>query len=156
MAFFGLCEFQKNSQYLFEATFKLRFLRPFIQLNETHSSLSRAEIDPIMLNKIRQLNHLDIELYEYAKNLLAERFQETKKLDKNFDDNYNHLIMSPIDDEDAPETKLLKKMRALSQNKLKKSQASSKAPVVAPDQEDEDDGYLDDVLSDDEKSDVNE
>ena len=34
MAFFGLTEYQEESQYLFEKTFGLKFLTPFTQLAE--------------------------------------------------------------------------------------------------------------------------
>ncbi|CAG2107900.1 unnamed protein product [Medioppia subpectinata] len=70
MAFFGLCEHQKISQYLFEMSFHLNFLQPFVQLNETHSTLTYSHLKPDLVNKIKRLNHLDIELYEFAKQLL--------------------------------------------------------------------------------------
>ncbi|KFM82779.1 Heparan-sulfate 6-O-sulfotransferase 3, partial [Stegodyphus mimosarum] len=78
MAFFGLCEYQKISQYLFENTFHLRFLQPFQQLNETRSSMTMSEISTEDLKKIQDLNKLDIALYNFAKTLLMERYKRLK------------------------------------------------------------------------------
>jgi heparan sulfate 6-O-sulfotransferase HS6ST1 len=94
MAFYGLCEYQKISQYLFESTFRLNFLQPFVQLNETHSTLTINKLSPQLLSKIRQLNHLDIELYEFSKQLLFERFKKMKSIDENFELNYENLGLS--------------------------------------------------------------
>lgn len=91
MAFFGLSEYQKISQYLFESTFHLHFLQPFVQLNETHSSVTMNRLNPQLLAKIRKLNNLDIELYDFAKQLLFKRFETMKAIDKNFEDNFNYL-----------------------------------------------------------------
>lgn len=89
MAFFGLCEYQKTSQYLFEKTFHLYFIQPFVQLNETYSTLTLATLKPETVQKIKDLNHLDIELYAYAKQLLEER---QAKLKKREEDTNNNLI----------------------------------------------------------------
>lgn len=91
MAFFGLCEFQKMSQYLFERSFHLNFLQPFVQFNETHSSVYINKLKPELLEKLRQLNYLDVELYDFATKLLHERFEKIKQIDKNFDYNFNNL-----------------------------------------------------------------
>ncbi|XP_002738721.1 heparan-sulfate 6-O-sulfotransferase 1-B-like isoform X2 [Saccoglossus kowalevskii] len=73
MAFFGLTELQKKSQYLFERTFKLKFEQPFEQYDETLSN--NVDIDVNDRNKIRNCNKLDIELYAYAKNLFMQRYK---------------------------------------------------------------------------------
>lgn len=91
MAFFGLCEHQKMSQYLFEQTFHLHFLQPFNQLNETHGSLARTTIGANDIVQIRQLNHLDVQLYEFATNLLKHRFQLLKMKDPHFEENFKNL-----------------------------------------------------------------
>ncbi|XP_023243309.1 heparan-sulfate 6-O-sulfotransferase 2-like [Centruroides sculpturatus] len=91
MAFFGLCEFQKISQYLFESTFHLHFLQSFEQLNETHSSLTMNEISSEDLNKIRKLNYLDVQLYEFAKELLMQRFEYMRKTESNFEEVFENL-----------------------------------------------------------------
>ena len=94
MAYFGLCEHQRTSQYLFETSFHLHFLQPFIQLNETHSTLTANKLSADQLNQIKRLNHLDIELYEFAEQLLFERLNKIKKLDPNFEFNFNNLGVS--------------------------------------------------------------
>lgn len=38
MAFFGLTEYQRKTQFLFERTFRLRFIRPFMQYNNTRAA----------------------------------------------------------------------------------------------------------------------
>lgn len=91
MAFFGLCEYQKMSQYLFESTFHLHFLQPFHQLNETHGSLARTAISESDIRQIRELNHLDVQLYEFATRLLKHRFELVKRKDPNFEENYRRL-----------------------------------------------------------------
>lgn len=91
MAFFGLCEYQKMSQYLFESTFHLHFLQPFYQLNETHGSLARTTISENDIKQIRELNHLDVQLYEFAYNLLKHRFEIVKRKDPLFEKNYKNL-----------------------------------------------------------------
>ncbi|KAG8195101.1 hypothetical protein JTE90_013579 [Oedothorax gibbosus] len=85
MAFFGLCEFQKLTQYLFENTFHLQFLQPFQQLNETRSSATLAEISKEDLQRVKDLNRLDLELYNFAKSLLMQRFTQLKKSNVNYE-----------------------------------------------------------------------
>lgn len=75
MAFFGLTEQQRQSQRLFEGTFRLRFLRPFEQVNETRSSQAANRVTPAELEAVRRLNHLDVQLYEYARKLMEDRLR---------------------------------------------------------------------------------
>ncbi|KAG0426417.1 hypothetical protein HPB47_026484, partial [Ixodes persulcatus] len=75
MAFFGLTERQQRSQRLFERTFRLRFLRPFAQLNETRSTAAFGQVGPEELEAVKRLNHLDMQLYEYAKKLMDDRIR---------------------------------------------------------------------------------
>ncbi|XP_076337695.1 heparan-sulfate 6-O-sulfotransferase 2-like [Tachypleus tridentatus] len=96
MSYFGLCEYQKISQYLFESTFNLHFFQPFEQFNETHSSLIMNEIDIRDLRKIRELNHLDSELYKYAKELLLARFERLKEEDPDFQEHFQNLGIKNI------------------------------------------------------------
>lgn len=91
MAFFGLTEEQKKSQYIFEETFNLRFLLPFEQNNATVSSHTMQTLSPEQAGKIASLNALDIELYSFAKKLLQERFDKLKSRDNNFVNRYQHL-----------------------------------------------------------------
>ncbi|OCT67693.1 hypothetical protein XELAEV_18038994mg [Xenopus laevis] len=73
MAFFGLTEFQRKTQYLFEKTFNMNFISPFTQFNSTRAS--SVEIDEPTQQRIEALNFLDMELYEYAKDLFLQRYQ---------------------------------------------------------------------------------
>ncbi|CAI5793344.1 heparan-sulfate 6-O-sulfotransferase 2 [Podarcis lilfordi] len=73
MAFFGLTEFQRKTQYLFEKTFNMVFISPFTQYNSTRAS--SVDIDEETQKHIEALNFLDMELYEYAKDLFLQRYQ---------------------------------------------------------------------------------
>ncbi|XP_074839211.1 heparan-sulfate 6-O-sulfotransferase 3 [Carettochelys insculpta] len=77
MAFFGLTEFQRKTQYLFERTFNLKFISPFTQFNITRAS--NVDIDEEDRKRIEALNFLDMQLYEYAKDLFLQRFQYSKQ-----------------------------------------------------------------------------
>ncbi|KAM6924150.1 heparan-sulfate 6-O-sulfotransferase 2 [Xenentodon cancila] len=80
MAFFGLTEYQRKTQYLFERTFNLEFISPFTQLNGTRAS--SVEVAPETQHRIRQLNRWDVELYEYARDLFLQRFQVTRQQER--------------------------------------------------------------------------
>jgi len=69
--FFGILEHQRDSQRLFEATFQLKFVIPFEQ--KTGTRASKVELTDKQLERIRAMNSLDIELYEYAQQLFEER-----------------------------------------------------------------------------------
>ena len=73
MAFFGLTEFQRKTQYLFEKTFNMKFISPFTQYNTTRAS--SVEINEELQKRIEGLNFLDMELYSYAKDLFLQRYQ---------------------------------------------------------------------------------
>jgi len=90
-AFFGVVEKQSDSQYLFERTFNMTFKRSFLQLNATRSSNLLEVMDRTSVDKIRRKNHLDVQLYEYALQLLAERFNKAKAMDPKFDVHYQQL-----------------------------------------------------------------
>ncbi|XP_017588118.1 PREDICTED: heparan-sulfate 6-O-sulfotransferase 3 isoform X1 [Corvus brachyrhynchos] len=77
MAFFGLTEFQRKTQYLFERTFNLKFISPFTQFNVTRAS--NVDIGKDVRQRIEELNFLDMQLYEYAKDLFLQRFQYSKQ-----------------------------------------------------------------------------
>lgn len=85
--------FLQISQYVFEATFNLRFALPFSQQNATLSSSTLVQLTTEQKNKVAQLNGLDIELYEFAKKLLFERFEQLKSKDPNFEEHFSHLGM---------------------------------------------------------------
>ncbi|XP_018105371.1 heparan-sulfate 6-O-sulfotransferase 3 [Xenopus laevis] len=77
MAFYGLTEFQRKTQFLFERTFNLKFISPFTQFNSTRAS--NVDIDEKSRERIKELNYLDVQLYEYAKDLFLQRFQYTRQ-----------------------------------------------------------------------------
>ncbi|KAM9820469.1 heparan-sulfate 6-O-sulfotransferase 3-B-like [Neosynchiropus ocellatus] len=77
MAFYGLTEFQRKTQYLFERTFGLRFIRAFTQINSTRAA--SIGISEKVRWRIEGLNALDVELYEYAKELFLQRYQYNRQ-----------------------------------------------------------------------------
>lgn len=80
IAFFGLTEYQRKTQYLFERTFNLEFITPFTQLNGTRAS--SVEVPPETQHRILQLNRWDVELYEYARDLFLQRFQVARQRER--------------------------------------------------------------------------
>lgn len=84
MAFFGLQDDMRRSQYIFERTFGLQFNKPLINWNETTdvTELSREQ-----LQRVKQLNLLDLQLYAFAKQIFYQRFDELKNSDKLYDVN---------------------------------------------------------------------
>ncbi|XP_029416310.1 heparan-sulfate 6-O-sulfotransferase 2 isoform X5 [Nannospalax galili] len=79
MAFFGLTEFQRKTQYLFEKTFNMNFISPFTQYNTTRAS--SVEINEEIQKRIEGLNFLDMELYSFAKDLFLQRYQFMRQKD---------------------------------------------------------------------------
>uniref|UniRef100_A0A673C0F8 Heparan-sulfate 6-O-sulfotransferase n=1 Tax=Sphaeramia orbicularis TaxID=375764 RepID=A0A673C0F8_9TELE len=77
MAFYGLTEFQRKTQYLFERTFSLRFIAAFTQINSTRAA--NVDLSEPVRRRIEELNFLDVQLYEYAKDLFLQRFQFTRQ-----------------------------------------------------------------------------
>ena len=73
MAFVGLTEFQAATQYLFERTFKLKFIEDFVQYNQTHAS--QVDITSQERHDVESVNVLDVELYRYAKELFFQRLK---------------------------------------------------------------------------------
>jgi len=93
MAYFGLTEEQTISQYLFEETFNLEFKVQFEQYssNETKSGATKNNLTPEVEEKILRLNHLDVELYKFAKSLIEKRFNSMKESDESFQDHMERL-----------------------------------------------------------------
>ncbi|KAB7494159.1 Heparan-sulfate 6-O-sulfotransferase 3 [Armadillidium nasatum] len=91
MAFFGLTEFQENSQYIFEETFNLKFNIRFEQYNSSYSDEYLHEITPELMEKVRQRNTLDIQLYNFAKELLLKRYKHLKALDTHFKEHFRNM-----------------------------------------------------------------
>uniref|UniRef100_A0A2C9GSU1 Heparan-sulfate 6-O-sulfotransferase n=1 Tax=Anopheles atroparvus TaxID=41427 RepID=A0A2C9GSU1_ANOAO len=91
MSYFGLTEYQKISQYIFEETFNLRFAIPFEQHNTTVSTVTMHGLTPAQRARIDKLNALDIELYAFAKKLMFQRFERLKAKDNDFEVRFAHL-----------------------------------------------------------------
>jgi hypothetical protein len=75
MAYFGLTEYQKESQYLFEKTFGVKFFKPFAQKagEETRAADVMTDIEPNDIQRLKRLNIVDIRLYTFAKELFFYR-----------------------------------------------------------------------------------
>ena len=74
-SFFGLTEYQNYSFSLFEKTFenKLKFSQPFpLQTERLGQKLLEHDFKDY-LNEINEKNHLDIQLYDFAKELFFQR-----------------------------------------------------------------------------------
>nr|XP_032827699.1 heparan-sulfate 6-O-sulfotransferase 1-like [Petromyzon marinus] len=80
MAFFGLTEFQRRTQFLFERTFQLRFIAPFTQYNATRAA--GVDVPNATMARIRELNDMDVQLYEYARDLFLQRYQRARRLER--------------------------------------------------------------------------
>ncbi|CAG0891938.1 unnamed protein product [Darwinula stevensoni] len=93
MASFGITATQKKNQYIFEETFNLRFDVPFEQYekNSTYSGMTEHQLDDEILNSIRCINHLDVELYKFAAQLLEQRFRVLSTHDAQFEEHFNSL-----------------------------------------------------------------
>ena len=79
MAYFALTEYQTESQFLFERTFGLSFARSFEQRSSTNSIDFTEELNNTTLQRIRDVNSLDMELYAYAKDLFLRRVEFFKQ-----------------------------------------------------------------------------
>jgi len=78
-------------QYSFEETFGMRFAVAFEQHNATFSAATMATLSTDQLDAIRRLNSLDLELYEFAKNLAFQRFKRLRDRDPYFIQRFQHL-----------------------------------------------------------------
>lgn len=80
MAFYGLTEFQRKTQYLFERTFRLHFIAAFMQLNSTRAA--GVELREDVRDRIERLNFLDVQLYKFAKELFLQRVQFARQQER--------------------------------------------------------------------------
>lgn len=79
-AFFGLVEYQRESQFVFEKTFGLQFYEPFQQRTHTWSKSARLSLSSAEIRQIRAVNKLDMQLYHYAKKIFFQRLQYLRTL----------------------------------------------------------------------------
>ena len=84
LAFVGLVEFQKESQFVFEQTFGLKFGKSFEQKSRTFSKTMLSRLSPAVIRKIRLSNTLDVQLYDYAKEVFFQRLEYFKLLQSKF------------------------------------------------------------------------
>ena len=78
MAYFALTEYQIESQFLFEKTFGIKFIRPFTQTNTEETRSGEVALDSLTVDRIKELVSLDIKLYSFAKDLFFKRLKYFK------------------------------------------------------------------------------
>lgn len=76
IAFFGLCEQQRASQMIFEETFRLKFEVDFRQSDDNKTKILIDRMSKDTRNRIIEMNHLDMKLYEFAVDLFQARCKE--------------------------------------------------------------------------------
>lgn len=91
MAFFGLTEQQTASQFMFQHTFDLKFRVPFKQYAEGRSSSARLNLDSDTVEQIKEINQLDVQLYEFAQKIMKDRYEAAKLDDDHDDDDLNYV-----------------------------------------------------------------
>ena len=84
MAFYGLAEYQSESQYLFEKTFGLKFNQIFVQsqVNKTKSHKVELTLTREQKFRVQEATELDRQLYSYAKKIFLKRLAYHRELDK--------------------------------------------------------------------------
>jgi len=100
LKFFGLLENQSETQTLFEQTFSVRFTQSFVQSNITHAEEAEPEVTVEQLRRIVQLNQLDIQLYNYAKQLFEARVSKINLKDGDLDNNRLGEVRNEFSDDD--------------------------------------------------------
>ena len=73
--FFGLTEHQKENQILFENTFRVKFRESGLTRRNTYASSLISKINKDQLERVKKLNSLDIELYEFGKKIFFSRLK---------------------------------------------------------------------------------
>uniref|UniRef100_A0A914QIC2 Heparan-sulfate 6-O-sulfotransferase n=1 Tax=Panagrolaimus davidi TaxID=227884 RepID=A0A914QIC2_9BILA len=76
LAFFGIKEKMEESQLIFEKTFQMTFTRELAEWNKSKSH--DTPLTEVEMKVIREKNHLDIQLYEYAVKLFNKRLELIK------------------------------------------------------------------------------
>ncbi|RUS73939.1 hypothetical protein EGW08_018296 [Elysia chlorotica] len=76
-AFFGILEEQAKSQFLFEHTLGIRFIKSLDQREDTH--VAKLNMTKEMVDLVRRTNQQDIELYRFARELFHQRVVDMEK-----------------------------------------------------------------------------
>lgn len=76
MPFFGMLEYQRESQLLFEKTFGLKFMELFVQDENTTAARFIPTLSSEHIINIMASNWLDVELYKFAKELFLKRLEK--------------------------------------------------------------------------------
>ena len=79
MAYFGLTELQAESHYVFQETFNLTFKVKNLEFNRHRESKINQALSSAQVRKIEELNHLDMKLYEFAKEVMMWRLEDIKR-----------------------------------------------------------------------------
>jgi heparan sulfate 6-O-sulfotransferase HS6ST1 len=79
MAFFGLTEYPRISQKLFEETFDMMFLDADTHGFGRSKRSILSDVSEETIEAIKKANSLDVQLYEYAKQLLFDRFDRLER-----------------------------------------------------------------------------
>ena len=74
IVYFGLLEYPQESQFIFEKTFGLEFNEPFQLWDTGFAKVYIEGVTEEMLQKVRERNHLDVALYDFAKKIFFERY----------------------------------------------------------------------------------
>ena len=102
MAFFGLEEYQRESEYLFTRTFGYSFRNHFRQ---TKTFSEQVVISSKQRERVLDLNRLDLVFYRYAKELFFKRLHENvKRKHVFFTDNIDFTTSIPLDTDSAEST----------------------------------------------------
>ena len=97
-AFFGILEEQKKTQFLFEHTFGIRFIKSFEQRGTVASSI---ELTKTIIQQIEESNTLDYEFYEFAKELFLQRVSATEeKMNFTVDEYFENIRDKDVKEED--------------------------------------------------------
>ena len=75
MAFFGLSEHQTYSQLLLKALVGIEF-EGFEQQKTDHASC--YDITPEQRKQVEEINHLDVQLYDFARDLFYQRLRANR------------------------------------------------------------------------------
>ena len=73
MAFFGLTEHQKYTEMLLKQLVGIDFKQGFYQYRSDHASCYSVTSE--LRQKIGELNHLDVQLYDYGRDLFYQRLK---------------------------------------------------------------------------------